>query len=337
MGSTQQLDQSDPVRGSIPDGIPGVDATVLATPGPDRERAVQGLRQACLETGFFCVDNFLARSSAFPGVMRQMERFFSLPDDDPVKQAINVADDDNTHGWMPLYHEPAYQPGTVAHVESFDCGRPADFAGGDDPRPNRWPDQPGFRVDVESLWREFNALGRDVFSGIEDALGLERNFLADRCRTQQLNTLRLLHYPDVNPEDASDSDVGIAAHTDFECMTFIVQTAPGLELMDVNGDWYDAPAGPGRIVVLLGDMLERWTNGLVRATGHRVRHRDFRRYSIVLFFAVDDAVTVSPLAPFISAENPARYAGITQREHTRQELERAERLRDEFERAAPSA
>ena len=42
MSSTQQLDQSDPVRGSIRDGIPGVDAAALATPGPDREQAVPG-------------------------------------------------------------------------------------------------------------------------------------------------------------------------------------------------------------------------------------------------------------------------------------------------------
>ena len=336
MGTTRQLQQSDPVRGSIKDAIPGVDATLLASPGPAREAVVRELRRACTETGFFCVDNFLDRSTTFPAVLSQMQHFFGLPDSDAKKQAINVADDDNTHGWMPLYHEPAYQPGTVAHVESFDCGRPDPGGNPSSPRANRWPDIPGFQADVESLWREFSALGRDVMSGIESALGIERAFLVDCCRAQQLNTMRLLNYPGVDPVHASESDVGIAAHTDFECITFIVQTAPGLELMNIHGEWYDAPAGPDRVVVLLGDMLERWTNGTVRATGHRVRHTDFQRFSTVLFFAVDETVTVSPLPLFVSDEQPARYGGTTQQEHTRRELERAEKLRDEFARRSES-
>ena len=332
MGSTRQLEQSDPVRGSIQDAIPGIDATLLASAGPARDAVIHQLRQACTETGFFCVDNFLDRSSSFPAVLRRMDHFFGLPDSDAIKQAINVVDDDNTHGWMPLFHEPAYQPGTVAHVESFDCGRPDAIADKTSARANRWPDIPGFQADVESLWRDFTALGRDVLSGIESALGIQQGFLVEHCQSQQLSTMRLLNYPDVDSGSASESDVGIAAHTDFECITFIVQTAPGLELMDIHGDWYDAPAGPDRVVVLLGDMLERWTNGTVRATGHRVRHREFQRFSTVLFFAVDETVTVSPLPSFVSGDRPARYSGITQPEHTRRELERAEKLRDEFAR-----
>ena len=35
--------------------------------------------------------------------------------------------------------------------------------------------------------------------------------------------------------------------------------------------WVDVPALPNTILVNLGDMLERWTNGLYKSTMHRVR------------------------------------------------------------------
>ena len=330
MGSTRQLRQSDPVRGSLTEAIPGVDGAALAEGSATRAQAIDRLREACLSTGFFCLDNLLGRSPAYADVLQQMQHFFALPSGDAHKQAINVAAEENTHGWMPLYHEPAYQPGTVAHVESFDCGRESRGAHDRAYRPNRWPDINGFRDDVEALWRHLAAAGADVLRGVADGFELDSNFLLERCSTQDLNTMRLLNYPSVDPAQAGPRDVGIAAHTDFECITFIMQTAPGLELMDVNGNWFDAPAGPDRIVVLLGDMLERWTNGMLRATGHRVRHRDFQRFSIVLFFAVNTDVVVAPLDRFVSAENPARYDAMTQREHTRNELMRAESYRDEL-------
>ena len=117
--------------------------------------------------------------------------------------------------------------------------------------------------------------------------------------------------------------VGIAAHTDFECITLLYQTEPGLELFDARGRWVDAPVRNGRLVVLLGDMLERWTNGYLKATGHRVRDTRKQRFSIVMFVAANDDVTVAPLPRFISAENPARYGPVTQENHIDAEIRRA--------------
>lgn len=328
MNATRQFRQSDAVRGSLPGPIPGVDANLLVPTAHGRDRALADIREACFETGFFCLDELLPRSTAYPAVLRHMQHFFSLPDDDPRKRAIDVTGQDNTHGWMPLYQEPAYQPGTLAHVESFDCG-PSTRA---PDRANRWPDIEDFRTDVRAFWDELSEAGWSVLRALADVLTLERDFFVDRCNSQELSTMRLLHYPATDAADIDESNVGIAAHTDFECITFIVQTAPGIELRDVRGDWYDAEGCGDRVIVLLGDMLERWTNGRLKATGHRVRNRPFERYSTVLFFAVNDDVVVSPLDSFVSDSNPSRYEPIRQRTHTGAELERAELNRDEFAR-----
>ncbi|MCI0517773.1 MAG: hypothetical protein L0Y45_08065, partial [Woeseiaceae bacterium] len=155
---------------------------------------------------------------------------------------------------------------------------------------------------------------------------LESDFFSTRCNTQELSTLRLLHYPGGLCED-SLRDVGISAHTDFECISLLLQTGPGLELTDVHGRWYEAPAEPDRVIVLLDDMLERWTNGYFQATGHRVRRTAASRYSIVLFVAVNADQVIRPLEPFIDAGRPARYDAVTQRQHIDAELRRSEAYR----------
>ena len=76
--------------------------------------------------------------------------------------------------------------------------------------------------------------------------------------------------------------------------------------------------------VLLGDMLERWTNGVFKASGHRVRNTPELRYSIVQFFAVNEEVEVAPLPQFVSAESPVKYSAIRQEQHINDEVSRAQ-------------
>ena len=322
MPLTSELQQTDPVRGQKHQSVPRMDVRKLAGNDP---AAIATMRDACLNTGFFYLDHVFEKKDTIRHVLGQMHAFFALDDADPRKQAVSVEVTKAGQGWTPLYRELPYQPGTIAHVESFDCGRRPP-QGSDDP-PNVWPDLPHFRRDVRACWDAMTDAGNAVLEGLSLAAGLERRFFADRCSSQQFNTLRLLNYP---PNDApvTDSNVGISAHTDFECMTLIYQTAPGLELLATDGAWYDVPGHDGRLLVMLGDMLERWTNGFFRATGHRVRNTGAQRNSIVMFFAVNDDEIVCPLEDFVSAINPAKYDAVKQRHHLQRELEKAARNLD---------
>ena len=332
MPETSTLDQSAPLDRSAEPTLPVVAAAALQPAADGWPDAVLTIRDALCHPGYFAISGALDRSSAYPAVLDGMQRFFGLADDDPRKLAVRQPADGSANGWTPRYGEPAYQPGTLAQVESFDCGRPqqADAVATGSARPNRWPDVDGFRQSVEAMWDQMTSLGHDVMQAVAEALSLERDSFTSRCRSDELSTLRLLHYPPLTHEEQTAASVGISAHTDFECVTLIAQTAPGLELLDADDRWRDAASGPDRLIVLLGDMLERWTNGALRATGHRVRPQDCRRFSIVRFFAVDDDVEVAPLPAFVTPERPCGYAAISQGEHTRAELDRAERHRDEL-------
>ena len=90
--------------------------------------------------------------------------------------------------------------------------------------------------------------------------------------------------------------MGIAPHTDFEVFTLMHQSAPGLQFLPVASappqlqqqgqgqqkeeeekaeeeeEWVDAPVVASDFVVIVGDVLERYTNGVLKATPHRVRN-----------------------------------------------------------------
>jgi isopenicillin N synthase-like dioxygenase len=322
MPLTSELQQTLPVRGQKHGSVPSIDRCRISS---NDTSVIPAIRDACLNTGFFYLENGFDKQRTIRDVLGQMDAFFGLEDKDPRKQAVNVGVTSSKWGWTPLYGELPYQPGTIAHVESFDCGRPAP-AHGDDP-PHFWPDLQNFRRDVRACWDALTIAGNTVLEGLALAAGLQRRFFTDRCSSQQLNTMRLLNYPE-NDAPVTDANVGISAHTDFECMTLIYQTAPGLELFATDGNWYDVPGHDGRLIVMLGDMMERWTNGVFRATGHRVRNTGKQRSSIVMFFAVNDDETIAPLENFVSLTRPARYDAVRQRDHLQREMQKAAQNRE---------
>lgn len=328
MPSTRELNQHDPLQGPAPGPELAVDARQLAASEPAVRKALEErVRKACRDTGFFYVDRAFDGGAEASRALKQMQYFCSLPDDDPRKTAIDNRRKQGSYGWMPMFGEPAYQPGTRAHVESFDCGLGGNARSIKELEGrNVWPDLPGFRDDIQALWDKLAVLSGNVLEVLAEAAWLERDFFSSRCNTLELSTLRLLHYP-AGHGDSSPSDVGISAHTDFECISLILQTGPGLELTDVHGGWYEAPAEPDRVIVLLDDMLERWTNGYFQATGHRVRRTAAARYSIVLFVAVNADQVIQPLDSFITAGAPAGYDAVTQRQHIDAELRRSEAYR----------
>ena len=144
---------------------------------------------------------------------------------------------------------------------------------------------------------------------------------------------------DCDDDDDDDSDTertGIGAHTDFECFTLMHQSAPGLQLMprcrDAHGhgqgqghnefgEWIDAPVRPGDFLVIIGDMFERLTNGMLRATPHRVCLTDHPRESIIRFNAFAPDTIVRPLDVFMNSTSTAEgmprplYTPVKMRTH----------------------
>lgn len=325
MPSTEHLDQAAPSITLEASLIPNLDLGALFDGDPaGRAELMDRVRSACHDPGFFYVHNTCVADGTIKAALTAGRSFFDTPDDGTVKQGAHHRQGDGMKGWGPMFGEPAYQKGTVAHVESFDIGQQlsADRYESLGITPNIWPELAGFRPAVMDYYDAVNRLGRAISEVISELLGEERGFINQRSGVTAPRTMRLLHYP-ANDTPADDEHVGIAAHTDFECFTIMNQTAAGLELTHVDGQWCQAPSDLGTFTIILGDMTERLSNGHFKATGHRVVNTPWTRYSMILFFALDGAYEVTPLPQFVSADHPAGYTPVTQDQHIDDELARA--------------
>lgn len=166
--------------------------------------------------------------------------------------------------------------------ESFEVGREEGGVGG----ANRWPaeeeeeeagheagfDARGFRETMQEFFERGKELHRVVMRGVAMALGLEAGFF-DGFVGAGDNTLRLLHYPPVPKRLFQEGRVRAGAHSDYGSVTLLFQdTRGGLQVEDPSGEegWVDVGPREGCVVVNAGDLLARWSNGLVRSTKHRV-------------------------------------------------------------------
>jgi isopenicillin N synthase-like dioxygenase len=295
--------------------LPVVDAAGLSAADPrTRRQAAEALGQATRETGFFYLVGHGVPPALGARLVEQAAAFFALPLD--RKLALHIGRSPNHRGYVPPGEEVFYGGGRD-RKEAFDLALelpaddPAVQAGTPMLGPNVWPELPGFRADVEAYYRALFALGRRLLRGFALALGLQEEAF-DAFVTKPPSQLRLVHYP----YDPSDADgAGIAAHTDYECFTILLPTAPGLEVMNGAGAWVDAPPLDGAFVVNVGDLMEIWTNGTFVATSHRVRPVREERFSFPLFFCCDYDTEVAPLPAFVGPERPARHAPVRAGDH----------------------
>ena len=160
--------------------------------------------------------------------------------------------------------------------------------------PNQWPSPstlPNFRPLMEQYFQSLSALGLHIVRLLALSLNLPKHYF-DSMFDDPMAALRLLHY---GPKQ-SDPQKGIyacGAHSDYGMITILLtDDNPGLQIFTKDKEWVDVPPMKGAFVVNLGDMLERWSNGLYRSTLHRVLtvSRSGKaipdRYSIPFFYEV---------------------------------------------------
>jgi isopenicillin N synthase-like dioxygenase len=136
--------------------------------------------------------------------------------------------------------------------------------------------------------------------------------------------LRAIHYPPItaDPDGALRSE----QHEDINLITLLVgASAEGLQLLNRKNEWQAVTAGPGQIVVNVGDMLQRLTNNYLKSTTHRVVNPPPEKWheprlSIPFFLHPRSEMLLDCLESCVTEDNPLHYEPITAGEYLEERL-----------------
>jgi isopenicillin N synthase-like dioxygenase len=171
--------------------------------------------------------------------------------------------------------------------------------------PNVWPDQPGFKKSIVTLFTELEQYVIPLQEAIVATINLHGkshipvSYLNDQTQ-DGMSLLRSLYYPAMGEEMLKDLDRPLywaAAHTDIDLLAILpFATERGLQV-EMNGQWLNVVVPPDAFIVNVGDMLQNMTNGLFKSAKHRVLalepNKD--RFSMVLFVHPRDETLLDPL------------------------------------------
>ncbi len=156
------------------------------------------------------------------------------------------------------------------YKESYEIGSEQDLD-----MPNVWPPEevlPEWRPFMtEFYWVCWEAAQR-VLRALALGIGMRDEDHLLKLHSGHHNQLRLLQYPPVPAEAIEGGKLSrMPAHTDWSTMTILFQDdCGGLQVEDPRtpGKFIDVPPVPGSLVMNVGDLLMRWSNGVATLLTH---------------------------------------------------------------------
>ena len=274
--------------------IPTIDAAAMLRGEPE---TLESVRVCAEETGFMIVEGTAITPAQVRKVIAAYRAFFHRPEAE--KDAVNMVRTGSNRGWGPAKSEQVNPEANPDFKEVFDCGfalPPGDtqahlsvYA------PNLWPAKPaGFRDTIEGYYAQALRVSLDILHAVAQVIGAPPDYFDDKF-DRPMALLRGNFYPQ-RPDWAGARDFGIAAHTDYGCLTLLAMDGtPGLEVRKRGGGWIPVCAPVGEFVINFGEMLEMWTDKRVVATPHRVVGGSHERLSIPLFYNPNADTNVAPV------------------------------------------
>jgi isopenicillin N synthase-like dioxygenase len=269
------------------------------------ETIADELGRSFAEYGFAVVRDHGIPQELIDSAEAASRAFFALPE--AVKRSYWIKGGGGARGYTPFGTEKARDAEVFDLKEFWHVGRdlPPGHPLSHYMPPNIWPAEiEGFKPAMTALFAAFETTGARVLEAIALHLGRPRDFFAASI-AEGNSVMRLLHYPPLGA-DAPEGAIRAAAHGDINTITLLLGAEePGLELLTRQGEWLPIPASKGALVINVGDMLERLTNGRLRSTTHRVVNPSGEaarrsRYSMPFFLHFRPDFLIEPLPECVS-------------------------------------
>ena len=273
--------------------IPVIDIGPLRD-GSDPVGVARQLHRASREVGFIYVSNHGIPEETIEAARSTAMQFFRQPAEEKNQVAVSGAH----RGFLSLGGAKMQDDAKADLKESFIWGYEDSHGVTPDDHSlrgaNRWP---GFMPQMQAVSMDYfnraHEVAHQLMRGF--ALGLDLpddTFL--KTNDAPLSRASFVYYPP--QENGNSGQFGVGPHTDFGVLTVLCQdSVGGLQVETLDGEWIAAPPIPGTLVVNVGDLLARWTNGEYRSTPHRVINTSGKeRLSLVLAYDPEPQTMIDP-------------------------------------------
>jgi len=294
------------------------------TKGSAEQKAtfVETLGKAFEEVGFVSIRNHGISDDDVEVLYNKVKDFFSLEEE--KKMNYEIAGMAGQRGYTSYGKESAKGSEVGDMKEFWQHGQTLE---GDVQVNDNYPDNikvdevGGFDDTLLRTYRQFEVAGGSLLEAIALYLNLPSDYFGEKVHMGN-SILRLIHYPPILKEPKSA--VRAESHEDINLITLLVgASAEGLQVLTKQEEWLPINAGPGQIIVNVGDMLQRLTNNKLRSTTHRVVNPPKEkwhtsRYSIPFFLHPKSEMKLDCLENCV--EDKIHYDPITAGEYLNERL-----------------
>jgi isopenicillin N synthase-like dioxygenase len=290
----------------------------------DPQAFAKELGQSFVDYGFAIVRDHGIPQPLIDRAEQLSKQFFALPEE--VKRKYLIAGSGGARGYTAFGVETAKGAQAFDLKEFWHVGRalPAGHRFRDTMADNVWPAEiPGFKETFLELYDAFDEAGLKVLRAIARFLEVDEDYFTDTVRDGN-SVMRLLHYP--AQSEPTGNHIRAGAHEDINTITLLLGAEEaGLELKTRDGRWIPVSPKPGELVINIGDMLQRLTNGRLRSTSHRVvnpapERASKARYSMPFFLHFRPDFVIEALPGTVPAGEAPKWPPISSHEYLQERL-----------------
>ncbi|XP_059650999.1 flavanone 3-dioxygenase 3 [Cornus florida] len=275
--------------------LPTIDVSSLNHPSR-RSRVVDEVRVACKELGFFQVINHGIPPSVTHGALDSAAEFFNLP----IEEKMQLFSEN--------VHEPVRYSTSLNHDKDkvrFWRDFIKHYSNPISTWIDRWPSNPPcYKENMGTYAKALQVLQKQLIEVVFESLGLHNDYLHEDIE-EGSQVMAVNFYP-VCPEP--NLVLGLPPHTDYGTLTILLQSCPGLDIMDHDKKWHPIPANEGTLIVQLGDQMEVMSNGKYKSVIHQATvNAEKKRFSIASLHSLGLQKKVGPAMELVNEKNPACY------------------------------
>jgi isopenicillin N synthase-like dioxygenase len=292
--------------------------------GTENEKAefVKELGAAYTDIGFITIRNHGFGEEVQDELYHKASEFFGL--EKSIKAAYEIDGLAGQRGYTSFGKEHAKGNEAADLKEFWQVGQPSPAYEGPEYHNNvSVAELPEFAPSFKLAYQQLEGIGRELLKAIAVYLELDINYFESWVQGGN-SILRAIHYPPITIDPGNSVRAG--QHEDINLITLLMgASAEGLQVLNKNNEWIGITAIPGSLVVNVGDMLQRLTNGVMKSTTHRVVNPPREkwgtsRYSIPFFLHPVGKMPLNALSNCISDERPKAFEDITAGDYLEQRL-----------------